>query len=193
MQICETKIKGVYIAKPNIYRDPRGYFMESFRMDIWEPVIGSVRFIQENESFSTQDVLRGLHYQLPPYGQSKLIRTVWGTVMDVVVDMRLESSTFGQYHVEILDDKEKKQLFVPSCFAHGFVVISPEAIVQYKVDLPYHPISERTLRFDDPFLQIEWGVCLDSCILSDKDKLGLTWQEAVKELRITNKELIINN
>jgi len=182
MQIYETRIKGIYIAKPNVYKDSRGYFMESFRMDVWEPVIGPVRFIQENESFSTQGVLRGLHYQIPPYGQSKLIRTVWGAVMDVVVDLRPESSTFGQYQMEILDDKEKKQLFVPSRFAHGFIVLSSEAVVQYKVDVPYHPASERTLSFDDPYLQIDWGISPDCCVVSDKDRRGITWQEAIKEL-----------
>ena len=182
MYFSETKLGGVYVAVPNVYRDARGYFMESFRPDLWESVIGPVRFIQENESFSTKGVLRGLHYQLRPFGQSKWVRVVVGTIKDVVVDMRPESATFGQYHIEILDDKDKKQLFVPNGFAHGFLVLSPEAVVQYKVDASYHPASERTLRFDDPFLQIDWGVSPDSCIVSDKDKLGLTWQKAIEEL-----------
>jgi len=187
MLIKESEIKGVYIAVPNVYRDVRGSFLESFRVDVWERVIGPVQFIQENESFSTQHVLRGLHYQVPPFGQSKLVRTVVGAVLDVVVDMRPESSTFGQCHIEVLDDKEKKQLFVPNRFAHGFLILSPEAVVQYKVDAPYHPAYERTLRFDDPYLQINWGLASHLCVLSEKDRVGLFWEEAVKELRTMNR------
>ena len=182
MCIKETGIKGVFVAEPYVYKDNRGSFMESYRFDLWESIIGSVRFIQENESFSLKMVLRGLHYQLPPYGQSKLIRTVWGSVMDVVVDMRPESSTFGKVHVEILDDRSKKQLFVPDRFAHGFLTLSKEAVVQYKVNAPYHPASERTLRFDDPYLQIDWGASTDSFLLSTKDLNGLSWMEAISPL-----------
>ena len=177
MHFSETEFKGVYVAEPDVYIDARGYFMESFRLDIWEQVIGPLQFIQENESFSVQGVLRGLHFQLPPYGQSKLVRTVWGVVRDVVVDMRPDSATFGRFHIEILDNHSKKQLYVPSGFAHGFLVLSPEAVVQYKVDVPYYPEFERTLRFDDPFLQIDWGVPTYSCQLSEKDRQALSWQE----------------
>ena len=182
MCIRETDIKGVYVAEPKVHRDGRGYFMESFRLDVWEEVVGSVRFIQENESFSIQGVLRGLHYQLPPHGQSKLVRVVRGAVYDVVVDMRPASSTFGQYYMEILDDIDNKQLFVPAGFAHGFLVFSPEAIVQYKVDVPYVPEAERTLRFDDPTLQIEWGAPAAYCVVSEKDRCGLFWEVAIQEI-----------
>ena len=182
MHITETAIKGVYVAQPQLHRDGRGYFMESFRLDEWEEEIGPVRFIQENESLSTQHVLRGLHYQLPPYGQSKLVRALSGIIQDVVVDMRPESPTFGHYHVEILDDTDKKMLFIPDRFAHGFLVLSKEAVVHYKVDAPYHPTSERTLRFDDPSLQIAWPILPDECIVSDKDRQGLLWESAIFEM-----------
>jgi dTDP-4-dehydrorhamnose 3,5-epimerase len=182
MHFKETKLKGVYVGQPDVYRDHRGCFLERFRLDEWKPILGQIKFIQENESFSTQGVLRGLHFQLPPYSQSKLVQVAWGSINDIVVDMRPDSSTFGQYHLENLDDKEKRQIFIPSGFAHGFVVLSPEAVVQYKVDVPYHPVSERTLRFDDPFLRIEWGVPTNSFILSDKDRLGLFWEEAITQL-----------
>ncbi|MDR2585345.1 MAG: dTDP-4-dehydrorhamnose 3,5-epimerase [Prevotellaceae bacterium] len=178
----KTKISGVYVAEPEVFRDGRGYFMERFRMDEWERIVGPVRFIQENESFSMLGVMRGLHYQLPPYGQSKLVQVVWGAIRDVVVDMRPKSPTFGKHHVEILDDRYKKQLFVPAGFAHGFLVTSPEAVVHYKVDAPYHPTSERTLRFDDPFLHIDWGVSPDSCHLSEKDRNGYYWETAMFEI-----------
>lgn len=178
----ETKFKGVYIAEPEVHSDNRGHFFERFKLNEWEQILGPIRFIQENESFSIQGVLRGLHYQIPPYGQSKLVQVVWGAVRDVVVDMRPDSDTFGQYHIELLDDKNKKQLFVPSGFAHGFLVLSPQSVVQYKVDAPYHPAAERTLRFDDPFLHIDWGVPPASCILSDKDRQGFSWQTAMIEI-----------
>jgi len=184
----EIELKGVYIAKPEVYKDNRGYFMESFRVDEWAPILGPVKFIQDNESYSTQNVLRGLHFQIPPYGQSKLVRVAWGAIYDVVVDMRLGSPTFGQYHIELIDDKNSKQIFIPSGFAHGFIVLSSEAVVQYKVNAPYHPASERTLRFDEPFLNIDWGVSLNSCILSDKDRRGLSWDEAIKELNNLDTE-----
>jgi len=176
------------VAEPDVRRDDRGYFMERFRLDLWEQTVGAVRFVQENESFSTQGVLRGLHYQAPPHGQSKLVWVVWGAVCDVVVDMRPESPTFGRYHLEILDDKDKRQLFVPSRFAHGFLALSPQAVVQYKVDAPYVPEAERTLRFDDPFLQIDWGVSSDALILSHKDRNGFSWAEAIEDL--TNSTII---
>jgi len=182
VHLKEIELKGVYVTEPDVYRDNRGYFMESFRMDEWEAILGPIKFIQDNESFSTQNVLRGLHFQIPPYGQSKLVRVVWGAIRDVVVDMRSGSPTFGHYYIELLDNKNNKQLFIPSGFAHGFIVLSPEAVVQYKVDVPYYPDFERILRFDDHFLQINWGVPPDSCILSDKDRRGLSWEEAVKQL-----------
>ena len=184
--IKETKFKGVYTAEPEVYMDNRGYFMECFWSDLWEQVIGPTRFIQDNESFSRQRVLRGLHYQLPPYGQSKLVRVVVGAVQDVVVDMRPDSPTFGQHHTEELNDQNKRQLFVPSGFAHGFLALSPEAVVQYKVDAPYVPEAERCLRFDDPALGIDWGVSPDSCLISKKDLHGLCWEAAIVEI-VKNK------
>ena len=182
MHFQKATCNGVYIAEPTVYRDHRGYFTERFRLDLWEPVIGPVRFLQENESCSKQGVLRGLHYQIPPYGQAKWIQVVWGAVRDVVVDMRPQSPTFGQHHVEILEDVTKRQLFVPAGFAHGFLALSPQAVVQYKVDAPYAPDAERTLRFDDPQLGIEWGLSPELCILSLKDQNGLFWKDAMDEI-----------
>lgn len=182
MLFKETKFKGVYIIEPEVRTDMRGYFMESFRSDLWEEAPGPVRFIQENESFSRQGVLRGLHYQIPPYGQAKLIRVVRGAVLDVAVDMRPAQPTFGQYCQVELNDQNKRQLFIPSGFAHGFLTLSSEAVVVYKVDAPYCRESERSLRFDDPFLRIDWGVSPHSCILSDKDREGLLWEAATHEI-----------
>ena len=184
--IRETQLKGVYTAEPEVYIDERGFFLESFRLDLWEKVVGPVRFIQDNESFSLHGVLRGLHYQLPPYGQSKLVRVVRGAVRDVVVDMRPDSPTYGQHHTEELNDQNKRQLFVPSGFAHGFLALSPEAVLQYKVDAPYVPEAERCLRFDDPALGIDWGVSPNSCLLSNKDRHGLSWEAAIDEI-VNNK------
>ncbi|MCL2739376.1 MAG: dTDP-4-dehydrorhamnose 3,5-epimerase [Bacteroidales bacterium] len=182
MLFKETKFKGVYIIEPEVRTDMRGYFMESFRSDLWEEAPEPVRFIQENESFSRQGVLRGLHYQIPPYGQAKLIRVVRGAVLDVAVDMRPAQPTFGQYCQVELNDQNKRQLFIPSGFAHGFLTLSSEAVVVYKVDAPYCRESERSLRFDDPFLRIDWGVSPHSCILSDKDREGLLWEAATHEI-----------
>ena len=162
--------------------------MESFRLDLWEAAVGHLHFIQENESFSSEGVLRGLHYQIPPYSQAKLVRVICGAIRDVVVDMRPESSTFGVYHIEILDEIEKKQLYIPSGFAHGFLTLSAEAVVLYKVDAPYHPEAERSLRFDDETLQIEWGLSADSCIVSEKDRRALSWNEAVDELSVVGAQ-----
>ena len=192
MKIIETGLKGVYIADPEVHRDSRGYFMESFRFDVWEEVLGPVCFIQENESSSVKGVLRGLHYQVSPHGQSKLIRAVYGAVRDVVVDMRPKSVTFGQVHVEILDDIKKRQLFVPKGFAHGFLTLSSQAIVQYKVDAPYVAKAERTIRFDDDTLRIDWGVPSEISSLSVKDRYGLSWLEAVNNLS-TDGQTGLNN
>ena len=178
MNFIATALQGLFVAEPIVFKDNRGYFMESFRLDVWEAAVGPVRFIQENESYSVQGVLRGLHFQIPPYGQSKLVRVVCGAIRDVVVDMRPESPTFGQHHVEMLDEVNKRQLFVPSGFAHGFLTLSPQAIVQYKVDAPYVPAAERTLRYDDATLQIDWAAP-PPFILSHKDRYALSWDEAV--------------
>jgi len=186
MFIKETRFKGVYIAEPEVYTDKRGYFLESFRLDEWERILGPFRFFQENESFSHQGVLRGLHYQIPPYGQAKLIRVIWGAVLDVAVDMRTDQPTFGQYFQVELNNQNKRQLFIPSGFAHGFLTLSPQAIVVYKVDALYCQTAERTLHFDDPQLGIDWGLPPHSCLLSDKDSRGLSWESATLEILNSN-------
>jgi dTDP-4-dehydrorhamnose 3,5-epimerase len=168
---------GLLLAEPHVYTDVRGSFMESFRADLWEQELGLLCFIQENESYSLRGVLRGLHFQEAPYAQSKLVRVVKGCIRDVVVDLRPDSPGYGRYHAEILSEENKLQLFVPKGFAHGFVALSDEAVVQYKVDAPYKPEAERCLRFDDADLQIDWGLDASECILSDKDRKGLSLRE----------------
>ena len=165
------------IGEPEVYRDARGYFMESFRTDLWKQEFGSLCFIQENESYSLRRVLRGLHFQKAPYAQSKLVRAVRGCIQDVVVDLRPDSPSYGQYHAELLSEENKLQLFVPKGFAHGFLVLSDEALVQYKVDTLYVPQAECCLRFDDADLQIDWGLSVSECILSEKDRKGLSLRE----------------
>ncbi|MCL1974304.1 MAG: dTDP-4-dehydrorhamnose 3,5-epimerase [Bacteroidetes bacterium] len=182
MFITETELKGLFVAQQELFSDHRGYFMERFRLDLWEEAVGPFRVIQENESFSFKGVVRGLHYQLSPYGQSKLVWVVRGAVRDVVVDMRPDSPTFGHHFVGELSDQNKTQLFIPKGFAHGFLVLSPEAVVQYMVDAHYVPEAERCLRFDDPQLGIDWGVPPDSCRLSEKDRQGLSWEAAMIEI-----------
>lgn len=170
MQFTETKIKGVWIIDPRVHNDARGYFMESYKQAEFEKHIGKINFIQDNESKSTVGVLRGLHYQLAPFAQSKLVRAIVGTVLDVAVDIRKGSPTFGQYVAVELSAENKRQLFVPQGMAHGFLVLSPEAVFAYKVDNPYSPQAERGIRFNDPAIGINWEISEDKLLLSDKDK-----------------------
>jgi dTDP-4-dehydrorhamnose 3,5-epimerase len=163
----------VLLIEPTVFGDSRGYFVETFRQDLFEKKVGyKVNFIQDNESKSTKGVLRGLHYQLPPYTQSKLVRVIKGSVLDVAVDMRKNSPTFGQ-HVDIeLTEQNKHQLFVPRGFAHGFVVLSDIAIFAYKVDNYYSPEYERGIAYDDNNLAINWRLPKENLLLSDKDKIN---------------------
>lgn len=171
MNYIKTAIPGVWIIEPKVFNDSRGYFMEAFKQEEFQQEIGEVCFIQDNESCSTKGVLRGLHYQLAPYSQAKLVRVVKGSVLDVAVDLRKNSPTFGQYISVELTEENKRQLFVPRGFAHGFQVLSDEAIFVYKVDNPYMPAYERAIHFDDPDIHVEWRQFKDvESVLSEKDK-----------------------
>ena len=146
MTYKETAIPGVWIIEPKVFTDQRGYFFEAFKQEEFDTIVGGVHFVQDNESRSTKGVLRGLHYQLAPYSQSKLVRVIKGRVLDVAVDIRKESPTYGQYVAVELSEENKRQLFIPQGFAHGFHVLSDEAIFTYKVDNPYTPSHERGIR-----------------------------------------------
>ncbi len=167
----ELNIPGVWLLEPKILKDERGYFMESFKQTEFESHIGSVNFIQENESLSSRGVLRGLHYQLAPYSQAKLVRVIQGEVLDVAVDLRIGSPTFGKYVAILLSGENKKQLFIPQGFAHGFKVLSEKALFQYKVDNPYKPDLETGVLYNDPMIGVDWEINeSDKIILSEKDK-----------------------
>lgn len=171
MTYKEMEIPGVWIIEPHVFQDTRGYFMEAYKQAEFDSVIGKIKFIQDNESCSAQGVLRGLHYQLAPYSQSKLVRVIRGCVLDVAVDVRAGSPTFGQYVAVELSDENKRQLFIPQGFAHGFHVLSDQAVFTYKVDNPYTPTHERGIRFDDPAIGIDWKIAeTGSLNLSEKDR-----------------------
>jgi len=171
VKFIKTELDNVVIIEPKVFGDERGYFMETFRQDKFEEFIGfSVNFCQDNESKSSYGVLRGLHYQLPPYAQSKLVRVIKGKVLDVAVDIRKGSPTFGKYVSVELSEENKRQLFIPRGFAHGFVVISDEAIFAYKVDNYYSPESDRGIAYNDPVIGIDWQIDTQAIILSNKDK-----------------------
>jgi len=172
MNFIRTEIPDVVICKPKVYGDDRGYFVETYRQDKLEEFLGfKVNFCQDNESKSSFGVLRGLHYQLPPYEQTKLVRVIKGRVLDVAVDIRKKSPTFGRYVSIELNEENKYQLFIPKGFAHGFVVLSDEAIFAYKVDNYYSPECDRGIAYDDKTLGIDWLVSCDKLNLSAKDKI----------------------
>lgn len=175
----ETEIKGVYIIEPRVFVDSRGYFMEAFKQEEFAQHIGRVDFIQDNESKSSRHVLRGLHYQKGDFSQAKLVRVIKGCVLDVAVDLRLSSSTFGKHVMCELSEENKYQFFIPRGFAHGFLVLSDEAIFTYKVDNVYAPQAEAAIRWDDPELGIEWPVNLDDVLTSEKDMKAPFFKDAV--------------
>ena len=171
MKFTPQSITDVILIEPTVHGDDRGYFVEAFRQDLFDQAVGyKVNFIQDNESKSTKGVLRGLHYQLPPYAQAKLVRVIEGSVLDVAVDIREYSPTFGQHVTVELTGKNKHQLFVPHGFAHGFVVLSDSATFAYKVDNYYVPELERGIAFNDSKLNIDWKLAVDELQLSDRDK-----------------------
>ena len=170
MNYIKTEIEGVYIIEPKIFGDNRGYFFESFVQAEFEEKVCKTTFVQDNESKSAYGVLRGLHFQKPPYTQSKLIRVVKGRVWDIAVDIRKSSPTFGKYIGIELSEDNHRQFFIPKGFAHGFVVLSEEAVFQYKCDNYYAPQSEGAIIWNDPELGIDWKLPPEDIILSEKDK-----------------------
>jgi len=170
ISVEQTTLKDVFLVQPTIHRDTRGYFLETFNAGHFSNVTGlAIEFCQDNESKSSKHTLRGLHFQKPPFAQSKLVRVVNGAILDVAVDLRASSPTFGKWASFMLDDVDKKQVFVPRGFAHGFIVLSDEATVAYKVDAAYHPQADSGIHSMDPDLEIDWGVDKGQILLSDKD------------------------
>ncbi len=169
MNFAETKIKDLIILEPKIFGDERGYFFESYNKKKFEDIVGEVLFVQDNESKSSKGVLRGLHFQKPPFDQAKLVRCIEGKVVDVVVDLRNGSKTYGQHLTVALSSKNKRQLFIPRGFAHGFLVLSDFAILSYKVDNVYAPDYDSGIRWNDPILNIPWGINESEILVSEKD------------------------
>ena len=169
MEIIKTGIEGLLILEPRIFQDARGYFFESFSQREFEEKVGPVHFVQDNESMSTYGVMRGLHFQRPPYTQSKLVRCVSGAVLDVAVDIRQGSPTYGQHVAVELTAENHRQFFIPKGFAHGFAVLSETAVFQYKCDEFYHPEADAGISILDESLGIDWRIPTDKAILSDKD------------------------
>lgn len=179
MDYIQTEIKGVWLIEPAIFSDERGYFMEAFKKTEFDQKIGSVNFVQDNESKSSFGVLRGLHYQKGEHSQAKLVRVIKGEVLDVAVDLRQSSPTFGKYVSVLLSEENKKQFFIPRGFAHGFAVLSEEAIFTYKVDNAYAPQAEATILYNDEALGINWSLQETQMLLSSKDKQGSAFKDAV--------------
>ena len=169
MEVIKTSIDGVVIIEPRIFRDERGYFFESFSQREFDEKVGHIDFVQDNESMSGYGVMRGLHFQRPPYAQSKLVRCVRGKVLDVAVDIRVGSATYGQYVAVELSEENHRQIFIPKGFAHGFSVLSKEAVFQYKCDNFYHPEADGGISILDESLGIDWQIPTDKAILSEKD------------------------
>lgn len=169
MEIIKTKLDGVVIIEPKIFRDSRGYFFESFSQREFEEKVCQINFVQDNESMSSYGVMRGLHFQRPPFTQAKLVRCVKGAVLDVAVDIRKDSPTYGQHVAVELTEDNHYQMFIPHGFAHGFSVLSETAIFQYKCDQFYHPESDAGISILDKSLGIDWRIPTDKAILSDKD------------------------
>lgn len=180
MNVLPTAIPEVKILEPRLFADARGYFMESFNEQRFSELVRPIHFVQDNESRSTYGVVRGLHFQLPPHAQSKLVRVIRGRVLDVAVDVRVGSPTFGQHIAVELSEENKRMLFLPRGFAHGFSVLSEEAVFQYKCDSFYAPEAEGAIAWDDPDLAIDWGLPAQDILLSPKDSAHPRLKDAVK-------------
>jgi len=169
MKFVKTPLEGLVIIEPAVFSDDRGWFLESYNKKNLEQAIGEISFVQDNESKSSKGVLRGLHFQKPPYAQAKLVRCIEGKVLDVAVDIRDGSETYGEHVTVELSGENKKQVFIPQGFAHGFLVLSKSAIVSYKVDNSYAPTHDAGIRWDDSLLNIQWGVNEREVLVSEKD------------------------
>lgn len=187
MEIIKTKIEGILIIEPRIFKDERGYFYESFSQREFDEKVMPIRFVQDNESMSVKNVIRGLHYQKMPYTQSKLVRCTQGTVLDVVVDIRKGSPTFGQHVTVELSGENHRQLFIPRGFAHGFAVLSDTAVFQYKCDNFYAPQAEAGIQLSDSTLGIDWRIPLQEAILSAKDLKYPLLKEVEPDFHIDDK------
>ncbi|MBR4809893.1 MAG: dTDP-4-dehydrorhamnose 3,5-epimerase [Bacteroidales bacterium] len=170
MNVIKTTIPGLLIVEPRIFKDARGYFFESFSQREFNELVAPVTFVQDNESRSAHGVVRGLHFQKPPYTQAKLVRCVRGRILDVVVDIRKDSPTFGKHFAAVLSEENHLAIFIPKGFAHGFSVLSDVAVFQYKCDEYYHPEADSGIQALDPSLGIDWLIPEDEMILSDKDR-----------------------
>ena len=170
MKLVKTVIKDLVILEPTVFNDERGYFIESYNTDKINNLLGNINFVQDNESFSNKGVLRGLHFQKPPFAQSKLIRCLVGKILDVVVDLRKDSLSYGVVESTILSSVNKKQLFIPKGFAHGFVVLSNTALISYKTDNYYSKAHDSGILWNDPVLDIDWLINPDQLIISSKDQ-----------------------
>ena len=179
MNYIQTEIDGVWLIEPNVYSDERGYFMEVYKKEEFEAKIGPADFVKENESKSSFGVLRGLHYQKGEYSQAKLVRVLKGKVLDVAVDLRRSSPTFGKHVSALLSEENKRQFFIPRGFAHGFAVLSEEAVFTYKVDNKYAPQAEASILYNDETLGIDWPVAESQMLLSAKDREGTAFKDAV--------------
>ena len=169
MEVIRTAIEGVYVIEPKVFGDARGYFFESFSEREFKEKVGDIHFVQDNESMSKYGVMRGLHFQRPPYAQSKLVRCVKGKVIDVAVDIRKGSPTYGQHVAALLSEDNHRQFFIPQGFAHGFAVLSESAVFQYKCDNFYHPEADGGISILDESLGIDWGLAMEEALLSEKD------------------------
>ena len=178
MEYKQTDIKGVFIIEPRVFQDARGYFFEAWKDEEFQQKVGKIKFIQDNESKSSYGVLRGLHYQKGEYSQAKLVRVIKGKVLDVAVDIRKSSPTFGKYVMVELSEENKRQLFIPRGFAHGFLVLSDEAIFTYKVDNVYAPQHEASIRWNDEQIHIEWPIDSKDVSTSEKDLKACSLQDA---------------
>ena len=178
MEYIKTEIDGVWIIQPRVFNDARGYFFEAWKKEEFEEHVGKVSFVQDNESKSSYGVLRGLHYQKGEFSQAKLVRVIKGCVLDVAVDIRKDSPTFGKHVMVELSEDNKRQFFIPRGFAHGFLVMSDEAIFTYKVDNIYAPQAEASIRFDDPDIAIKWPIDSKDVLTSAKDMDAKSLKEA---------------
>ncbi len=186
MEVIKTDLEDVFIIEPRVFRDERGYFFESFSQREFDEKVRPIQFVQDNESMSSYGVMRGLHYQRMPYTQSKLVRCVKGAVLDVAVDIRHGSPTFGQHVAVELSEENHRQLFIPRGFAHGFAVLTPTAVFQYKCDNFYHPEADAGISIQDEMLGIDWRIPVEEAILSEKDLRHASLHDAAADFDIND-------